>query len=57
MEELSRLYNSIADSAGRCWQEKIEDVRKIMKEKDASALVVTALDEVACEHFASLFSI
>ena len=34
---------------GKCWQDKVEDVRKELKEKSASFLVVTALDEVACE--------
>ena len=35
--------------SGRSWREKVEDIRSEMKKKDASALVVTALDEVACE--------
>lgn len=34
---------------GRSWQEKVGDVRKQMKDNNASVLVVTALDEVACE--------
>ena len=34
---------------GRRWQDKVEDVRKELREKSASFLVVTALDEVACE--------
>lgn len=33
--------------SGKCWQDKVEDVRKELKEKSASFLVVTALDEVA----------
>lgn len=36
-------------TVGRTWQNKIEDVRKQMKENKSSVLVVTALDEVACE--------
>lgn len=36
-------------SAGRSWQDKMEDVRREMKKKAASVLVVTALDEVACK--------
>lgn len=34
---------------GRNWQEKVEDVRREMIRNGASVLVVTALDEVACE--------
>ncbi|XP_018494166.1 xaa-Pro aminopeptidase 1 [Galendromus occidentalis] len=32
---------------GRTWQEKLSDVRQDMKEKNAQALIVTALDETA----------
>lgn len=34
---------------GRTWQEKLSDVRQDMKEKNAQALIVTALDEIACK--------
>ena len=33
--------------AGKDWQDKVLDVREVMKSKNASALVVTALDDVA----------
>lgn len=35
---------------GKSWQEKVIDVRLVMKEKAATALIVTALDEVACKY-------
>ena len=35
--------------SGRRWQEKLGDVRSEMNKKAASVLVITALDEVACE--------
>lgn len=43
----------IVDSTvcGRTSDEKIRDLRKKMDEKSAKWLVVTALDEVACELF------
>uniref|UniRef100_T1KRQ9 Aminopeptidase P N-terminal domain-containing protein n=2 Tax=Tetranychus urticae TaxID=32264 RepID=T1KRQ9_TETUR len=33
--------------AGKSWQEKVEEVRKEMVKKDANALVLTALDDIA----------
>ncbi len=35
---------------GRSWQEKVEDVRKELCARNSSVLLVTALDEVACEY-------
>ena len=43
------LYCGGIASAGCSWQDKMEDVRREMKKKAASMLVVTALDEVACK--------
>ena len=34
---------------GKSWQEKIRELRENLKKKRAYALVVTALDEVACK--------
>ncbi|XP_033107019.1 xaa-Pro aminopeptidase ApepP-like [Anneissia japonica] len=33
--------------AGKSWQEKIKDVRKVMQEKDANTLLISVLDEIA----------
>lgn len=44
------LFSVHNDRAGKSWQKKVESVRKAMKEKGASILIVTALDEVACEY-------
>ncbi|GIY75079.1 xaa-Pro aminopeptidase 1 [Caerostris darwini] len=41
IEPMSLVYT------GRSWQEKVIDVRLIMKQKGATALIITALDEVA----------
>ena len=38
---------------GQSWQEKVASVREKMKEEGAVALVVTALDEIACEQWYS----
>ena len=35
-------------NSGKTWQEKVKHVRGTMKKKKADALVVTALDEIAC---------
>lgn len=35
---------------GQSWMEKVAEVRKELVEEGAAALVVTALDEVACEY-------
>lgn len=35
--------------SGKDWHEKIKDVRGTLTKKKADALVVTALDEVACK--------
>ena len=35
--------------AGHSWQEKVSDVRKKMEAQSATSLVVTAMDEIACE--------
>jgi hypothetical protein len=34
---------------GYTWQEKVAQVQSKLKEKNAIAFIVTALDEVACE--------
>lgn len=34
---------------GKSWHEKIKEVRGTLTKKKADALVVTALDEVACK--------
>ena len=36
-------------STGKSWHEKIKEVRGTLTKKKADALVVTALDEVACK--------
>ena len=36
-------------AAGHSWQEKVSDVRKKMEAQSATSLVVTAMDEIACE--------
>lgn len=36
---------------GRTCKEKVETVRGIMEKEKASALILTALDEIACEFF------
>ena len=35
-------------NSGKTWQEKVKHVQGIMKKRKADALVVTALDEIAC---------
>ena len=34
---------------GKSWHEKVKDVRGTLTKKKADALVITALDEVACK--------
>lgn len=34
---------------GKSWEEKVEEIRKKMKEENCCVLVATALDEVACQ--------
>lgn len=36
-------------NSGQKWQDKILVVRQKLKDKKASAMVLTALDEIACE--------
>lgn len=36
-------------NSGKTWLEKVKHVRGTMKKKKADALVVTALDEIACK--------
>ena len=36
---------------GKNWEEKVEEIRSKMAVKNAHAVVVSALDEVACNHF------
>ena len=43
---LSRLSTI---NTGQSWQDKIKTVRKEMQTNQAHILVITALDEVACE--------
>ena len=40
---------TLVPNLGQSWQEKVASVREKMKEEAAMALVVTALDEIACE--------
>ena len=35
---------------GKAWSTKVDEVREKMKAKDCKGLVVTALDEIACEN-------
>ena len=35
---------------GKSWQEKVREVRAALAKKKADILVVTALDEIACEN-------
>ena len=35
-------------NSGKTWQEKVKHVRGTLKKRKADALVVTALDEIAC---------
>lgn len=35
---------------GKSWQEKVQEVRAALAKKKADILVVTALDEIACEN-------
>ena len=35
---------------GRSWEEKIKAVREKMAEKKADALIISALDEIACKY-------
>ena len=37
-------------STGKSWHDKVKEAREKMTKKKADALVVTALDEVACKH-------
>ena len=38
-------------SSGKSWQDKVLDVIKEMGEKNASMLLLTALDDIACNLF------
>ena len=40
------LFDAIV---GKSWHDKVKDVREKMTKKKADALVVTALDEIACK--------
>ena len=40
---------------GKSWNDKVKEVREKMTKKKADALVVTALDEIACKHRKQLF--
>ena len=40
---------TLVPNLGQSWQEKVASVREKMKEEAAMAVVVTALDEIACE--------
>ena len=52
---ISSVYN-----VGKSWHEKVKEVRGTLTKKKADALVITALDEVACKessiHFKCLLS-
>ena len=43
------IYNVLLMVLGRSWEEKIKKVREKMTEKKADAVVVSALDEIACK--------
>lgn len=43
------LTSSVNFIIGKSWHEKVEEVRGTLSKKKADALVVTALDEVACK--------
>lgn len=49
--ESTASYNALVSSivTGQIWQEKVKIIRREMQENKASILVITALDEVACE--------
>ena len=34
---------------GKCWQDKISALRKLLKERSSNAVVLHKLDEIACE--------
>ena len=44
---ISLLFNAIL---GKSWHDKVKEVREKLTKKKADALVVTALDEIACKH-------
>ena len=48
--------NKTFHSPGLSWKAKVSEIRGRLKEKDAYAVIVAALDEVACEHnFCQIF--
>ena len=40
---------------GESWEKKIYKLRNKLEEKSSSAIVLTALDDVACEYESSFF--
>ena len=51
---LFAYYNVLLIVIGRSWEEKIKKVREKMTEKKADAVVVSALDEIACKKITKL---
>ena len=45
----SHYLTLLFPNTGQSWQEKVASIREKMKEEGVMALVVTALDEIACE--------
>lgn len=43
------MLNHVIHILGKNWSDKVQDVHVAMKKAEAIAVVVTALDEVACE--------
>lgn len=50
LEDNERL-NGIFLSAGRRISDKIDDVRRELRQLEAESLIVTALDDIACKSF------
>ena len=47
----SRYIFLLSDAiVGKSWHDKVKEVREKMTKKKADALVITALDEIACKH-------
>ena len=46
---ISFCFKIFVFTIGKSWHEKVKEVRGTLTKKKADALVVTALDEVACK--------
>lgn len=51
------VYIQSLCNLGKPWQDKVEDVRKKMVGNGVAVLVVTALDEVACNYLIFLWCV